>query len=78
MATGRAITCDRCDKMQPFTDVDWKTLDVPAGWIRVSAREPRRWNWTNDPMAKGVIEACDFCSISCLTSWTYDIPFENE
>lgn len=75
MSTGRAITCDRCNKMQPFTDVDWKTLEVPSGWIRVSAHEPRRWNWTDESVATGIIEAGDFCSVSCLTSWAYAIPF---
>lgn len=78
MSTGRAITCDQCNKIQPYTDVDWKTLDIPSGWIRVSAREPRRWNWTTKPTAHGIIDEGDFCSVSCLTSWAYTIPFADE
>lgn len=78
MSTGRAITCDQCNKMQPFTDEDWTTLEIPSGWIRVSTRGPRRWNWTNTPHAPNYVAAGDFCSVSCLSSWTYDIPFTDE
>lgn len=77
MSTGRAITCDRCNKMQPFTDEDWRSLEIPSGWIRVSTREPRRWNWTNTD-APDYVYYGDFCSVSCLNSWTYDIPWTDE
>ena len=78
MSTGRAITCDQCNKIHPFSDEDWRTLEIPSGWIRVSTREPRRWNWTSKPNAPEYVAFGDFCSVSCLTSWTYDIPFADE
>lgn len=78
MSTGRSITCDQCNKIEPFNDTDWMTADIPSGWIRVSAREPRRWNWTSKPTADGLTEAADICSVSCLTSWAYSITFTDE
>ena len=78
MSTGRAITCDQCNKVEPFSDEDWMTLDIPSGWVRVTTREPRRWNWTSKPTATGLDTAVDLCSVSCLTSWSYSITFPNE
>ena len=76
MSTGRSITCDRCNKIVSLSEEEWRTMDVPSGWIRALACEPRRWNWTNEPVATGFIEDSDFCSVSCLTSWAYAIEFD--
>ena len=78
MSTGRAITCDRCNRIMPVSNEEWATMDLPSGWIRVNAVEPRRWNWTSEPVAVGFVQDCDFCSVSCLTSWAYAIEFADE
>lgn len=78
MSVGRSITCDRCNKMMPVSEQEWRTMDVPSGWIRVNTIEPRRWNWTSEPVATGFIQDGDFCSVSCLTSWAYSIEFADE
>lgn len=78
MSTGRSITCDRCNQIMRMTEEEWRTMDVPSGWIRVNTVEPRRWNWTSEPVAEGFIQDGDFCSVSCLTSWAYAIEFPNE
>lgn len=77
MSLGRSITCDQCQKIYPISEEDYSNFTVPPGWVRTQVREPRRWSWSDDSRAYGYSKEGDFCSISCLNSWLYTVPFND-
>lgn len=75
MSTGRSITCDQCGTIQPYSSEDHNNCAIPEGWIRITARNPRRYGWGDSTFAD-FEDAGDFCSMSCSTTWIYKINFD--
>lgn len=74
MSTGRAITCDQCGVVKPYTYEDYNEFNIPEGWIRITARKPNRYSWGGESLSD-VEDAGDFCSLSCASTWLYNIKF---